>query len=148
MTVLLPMGEYERERERKARLARMGMGKTTVPVVAKQPSGVVRVLRLRPRWQPEKPALPIATSRPAAVLEGFDTPTPEPWRKVLLDVCKKHRIKLVELLGERRSRYLLPARYEAMWRMSRELGMSTVAIGRRLNRDHSSVINALRRFRA
>lgn len=49
------------------------------------------------------------------------------------------------ILGAIRSKHVTPARYEAAYRMVHELGMSLPATGRRLNRDHTTILHAISR---
>lgn len=71
------------------------------------------------------------------------------WRLVLRAVARKHRLKVADITGPRRYKDVVAARFEAAWRMRVRLGMSLPAIGRRLGgRDHTSILNAVRRHAA
>jgi hypothetical protein len=50
-----------------------------------------------------------------------------------------------ELVGKDRATRLVAARHAVMWRMRRELGLSLPAIGRLFGRDHTTVLNGIRR---
>lgn len=64
--------------------------------------------------------------------------------KDLAVVCREYGITPRELLGKNRQRHLVDAR-SALARKLKARGQGPVAIGRLLNRDHSTVINLLRR---
>lgn len=67
------------------------------------------------------------------------------WRRILLEVSNKHRIGIKVITGAAQTRDIAAARHEAMYRMREEAGMSCTAIGRKLNRDHTSVLSGIRR---
>lgn len=64
---------------------------------------------------------------------------PPMWRTILETVSKEHRISVRDILEDGRFREIVVARHDAMWRM-RRAGMTYAAIGRRLNRDHATVM--------
>lgn len=68
------------------------------------------------------------------------------WRIILKEVCEKHNITWEMMASTQRSYPIVRARQEAWWRMSRELRMSLPAIGRRCNRDHTSILHGIRKF--
>ena len=51
------------------------------------------------------------------------------------------------IFSRERTKYIAKARHEAMHQLS-ELGLSSVEIGKFLNRDHSTVLYALKKGRA
>jgi len=68
------------------------------------------------------------------------------WRRIVLEVCEKHGLRLNDVISERRAVPLVKARQEAMYRLHQETTMSLPAIGRRLgNRDHTTVLYGIRR---
>lgn len=68
------------------------------------------------------------------------------WQVILDEVARKHGIPTRKIIGTERSRDLLPARYEYIYRLRTELGWSLPQIGRRCGgRDHTTILNALRR---
>jgi chromosomal replication initiator protein len=69
-------------------------------------------------------------------------------RQIIKEVAEKHRLKPEHLTGYTRVRPIVRARWEAAHRMRKELKMSSTAIGRRLNRDHTTIIYALRQYEA
>jgi hypothetical protein len=69
-------------------------------------------------------------------------------RRIMIEVALEHHLTLTELLGTKRSWGNVDARYEAYARCHDELGMSTVAIGKRFGRDHSSIVHGIRRHRS
>lgn len=74
------------------------------------------------------------------VRDGGARPQPSPvWRQILEAVSKDHNISVRDLVGDGRFREMVAARQDAMWRMRRS-GMTYAGIGRRLNRDHATVM--------
>lgn len=61
------------------------------------------------------------------------------WREILDTVSQEHRISVRDILERGRFREIVIARQDAMWRMKRA-GMTYASIGRRLNRDHATVM--------
>lgn len=107
-------------------------------------------VRALPRPQPVSPFDPrrIEQEIEAAVANAVAS-HPEPllpaWKAVLLDVSEKYGVPVSIITGNCRMREILPARYEFAYRMVYELGMSLLAAGRRLNRDHTTILNAIKR---
>lgn len=80
--------------------------------------------------------------RTAREKENMDPTGPE----IIAEVCDHHGVAVKELLSCRRDAFLVRAREEACWRLRDETAMTYPAIGRLLNRDHTSVIAAVRRY--
>lgn len=55
-------------------------------------------------------------------------------------ICARHGITLAELRSPDKRRALMQARHDAWLDISLELDWSTSQMGRRLNRDHSTII--------
>lgn len=83
-------------------------------------------------------------SRDFSFVASESTPSPLMWQSILREVAAKHGFTVPEMLSARQDRKLAAARQEAMWRMSKETTMSLPAIGRRLGRDHSTVLYGIR----
>jgi len=66
-------------------------------------------------------------------------------RAIICSTCLLFDITEAELKGGGRARGLIEARFHAVMRLRTELGLSTPSIGRLLNRDHTSIINLLRK---
>lgn len=62
----------------------------------------------------------------------------------IAQVAAEHHLTRADLTGPSRRRYICEARWKAMQRL-RERGLSTPAIGRLLNRHHTTVVDGLRR---
>ncbi len=78
--------------------------------------------------------------------EAFD---PGHWLEIIDQVCAKHGLTRGELLSSRRSKSLVAARHEAMYRMGKETSMSLPAIGRRMGgKDHTTVLHGIRKHAA
>lgn len=72
-----------------------------------------------------------------AVEEGTEPPG------VLNEVCARHDISLIDLLGKRRFRHLTLARIEAYGRL-RDMGWSYPAIARVFRRHHTTILTVLK----
>lgn len=69
------------------------------------------------------------------------------WKRICVEVCYKHKVTMVELTSECRSKEIVAARYEAAYRLRYEAGLSSSMIGRRLGgRDHTTILYALKRY--
>lgn len=68
--------------------------------------------------------------------------------QILKEVCEKHQVSLKEVLSPMRSRYVIPARHEAMYRIREEKCLSWAQIGRIFDRDHTSVLHGWRKHKA
>lgn len=68
--------------------------------------------------------------------------------RIVLQVSKATGVKPNEIMGQSRTRHVVRARFAAMVITRDYLGLSYPAIGRAFNRDHTSVINAMRKVDA
>jgi chromosomal replication initiator protein len=68
-------------------------------------------------------------------------PTPS---VVLENIAEEYGVSVEEITGPRRSPYIYNARIAAI-RDLKSIGMSSVEIGRLLNRDHTTILHALKR---
>lgn len=67
------------------------------------------------------------------------------WREIIADVSERHGLTTEEILGPSRARRCAWPRHEA-WALIWEQGrLSTTEIGRRFNRDHTTVLIGIRR---
>lgn len=73
--------------------------------------------------------------------------TEELAQEIIADVARAHGFEVDDVKGKRRPRPLVTARHEAARRLHLA-GFSTVKIGRFLNRDHSTIVDALQKFRS
>jgi len=107
-----------------------------------------RVIREHPAPpEPERDWLLIPASQPASAYDdALEDPSLPPWKRICIEVAAKHNISYRELISERQHKNLAYARFEAMYRMQRELEMSFPAIGRRLHRHYSTVIHGVKRW--
>ena len=67
--------------------------------------------------------------------------------EILRHACQEFNITIRQMRGPSREAWLVDARQEAAFRMHHE-GASTTRIGSMLNRDHTSIMNLLRRREA
>ena len=71
-----------------------------------------------------------------------DIPAGPRWKYVLRDVAKRHRLTIDQLIGPRRHKHLVTARFEA-YHLLRQHGYSLTQIGERMHRDHTTVLHGL-----
>jgi hypothetical protein len=67
------------------------------------------------------------------------------WKRIAFEVGQTYGVSFREMLSLRRDKVISRARQEAIWRVKNETAMSIPAIGRRFNRDHTTVIYAVRK---
>jgi len=72
------------------------------------------------------------------------------WRvKLILNaVAHKYRhtgVTVNDMKSPRRDRAIIPARFEAIWRIKHKTMLSLPQIGRIFNRDHTTIIHAIRK---
>lgn len=90
------------------------------------------------------PALPMETP----FLPGEEPSKPPTSAEIIREVCDKHRVRPVEVVSEIRSRPIVAARHEAMYRIREERHLSWSQIGRLFGRDHTSVLAGWRQHQA
>ncbi|WP_354060148.1 helix-turn-helix domain-containing protein [Devosia sp. 2618] len=73
---------------------------------------------------------------------------PASWRFILSLVALKHGVMQRDILGTHRDRALVAARHEAMAATYRHTQMSMPNVGRHFNRDHTTVLHALKKLGA
>jgi chromosomal replication initiation ATPase DnaA len=63
------------------------------------------------------------------------------------EIADRHGFTFAEIIGPRRHRTLLAARYEAIRAVNKEFpSWSTMKMGRFFNRDHTTILSALGRL--
>lgn len=124
------------EAELRARLiaARARMGASFAPVR--------RVRRAPP--PPPRPPLFIAAIEevPEPCINLLTLPS---WRVLASLVALKHGLSLNDIIAQDRRRHVVAARTEAMRLVDAHMDMSLPAMGRRFQRDHTTVLWALRK---
>lgn len=71
----------------------------------------------------------------------------QPYERILAEVAVKHGIPVMELVGPRRFKRLMPARWEATWRLYAETEMSLPAISKRIGgREHTTAFHAVKQY--
>lgn len=98
-----------------------------------------RPLPTAPRPPKPRDVINIVTSMPSEAMPLY--------KRIMREICQKHQVTMVNLLSDRRARHIVAARYEAMYRMSEEAGMSLPAIGRRFNKDHTTCLYGIRKYK-
>lgn len=81
-----------------------------------------------------------------AILKPVHIREPSPLRRLAKEVAELHDIGLGQLMGESRTKSIVMARHEFCYRAYSETNKSLSEIGRFLNRDHTTVQNAIRRW--
>lgn len=67
------------------------------------------------------------------------------WRILAKQICDEHGADFDEVCGDRRFQHLVLIRQEIFYRIRVELGMSYPEIGKRFNRDHTTILHGVRR---
>lgn len=75
----------------------------------------------------------------------FRATSPGKMADICADVGDETGITTAEMRGKSREKHITVARHYAMWR-ARDAGFSYPEIGRFFNRDHSTVMHAIRRL--
>lgn len=78
----------------------------------------------------------------------FHIVPPEACRDIMIAVAQKRGILIAEMVGERKTDAYVHARYEAIYEIRRLLGYSMPRIGAIFNRDHTTILHALREWPA
>jgi chromosomal replication initiation ATPase DnaA len=82
--------------------------------------------------------------RVAELKPRFTLSEPLPNARVIIrDVAQKHDIKIDEMLGKSRLRFVAWARQEAYDRVYRETLLSLPAIGRIFKKDHTTILHGI-----
>lgn len=68
-----------------------------------------------------------------------------PWKDILRQVSGRHGIPTDVILSEARQPKIVAARHEAMFLLNKKKGMAAAAVGRRMNRDHSTVLHGVKK---
>ena len=70
-----------------------------------------------------------------------------PIKRIALEVCAKHNVKYISIIGKRRSRSIAWPRQEIYWRAYNETGASLPEIGSALGgRDHTTILHGVRAY--
>jgi chromosomal replication initiation ATPase DnaA len=106
------------------------------------------------RAQTQEYVMAVAMAHPELVpldKDIFD-PYPTPYTKkdgaialILQEVSKATHISIKELLGDSRLKKTVRARWE-IYRRAKNAGYSLAEIGRRMNKDHTTVMHGLKRL--
>lgn len=67
------------------------------------------------------------------------------WKILAKEICDQHGADFDEVCGDRRFQPLVLIRQEIFYRIRVELGMSYPEIGKRFNRDHTTIMHGVRR---
>lgn len=67
--------------------------------------------------------------------------------RILIETAAKHKISIKDLRSSAKYSKIVNARWECMYRLKVELNLPLTAIARFMNRDHTSVLHALRKYK-
>lgn len=67
-------------------------------------------------------------------------------KEILKLCCEEFGTSTEEILGNSRFQNIKKARWKAAWLLHQRGGMSIAGIGRYLNKDHSSILHALKKY--
>jgi hypothetical protein len=115
----------------------------------------------RPDYVPPAPTSPVILTPPEETAQRVrdvlelaskdrDPALPEPghWREIIFQICAKHGMTMAELCSDQRSKRIVLARHEAMYRMSKETTLSTPQIAKRLGKgDHTTVLHGIKQHK-
>lgn len=66
--------------------------------------------------------------------------------EIVFQTAEKYCVSVAEIKGTRRDKFIVKARHECCYRLSKEMGYSLTQIGKILgDRDHTSVLSGIRR---
>lgn len=121
--------------------AHIWYGPGHVPPVVKRP---------KPAPVPELIIETVEAHPPEPVIEPLPilAPTiPRAWKRkrIMLAITDVTGITVEQMRSQSRCKKFVEARRIASWLLQQECGLSSPAIGRAINRDHSSVLSAIRR---
>lgn len=122
----------------------------------REPTTAAEVLARARATQQRLNAQRLPSPQHEAIQAPLEPPPPEPappplsewearWRLVLDLVSERYRVAAVPLLGPQRHGTIVRPRSIAMYLLREVVSMSLTAIGRRMNRDHTSVLDGLLR---
>lgn len=66
-------------------------------------------------------------------------------KRILRETCERHGVKVESVCGPRRYKPLVMCRREAAWLIAKETTLSYPQIAMLLNKDHTSILMAIRR---
>lgn len=74
--------------------------------------------------------------------------TSRDWRSIVSETAAKHGVTVLQILSNSRQAKIVAARFETYARIYTETTMSPSDIGRKMNRDHSTVLYGLEKLGA
>lgn len=116
----------ERAKELEERQRQASMPKVVEPEpepVERGPDGLELQLRALPRYMFSRPQ----------------------WKLLAKGICAKYRVPFEEVTSESRHAHLVKIRQEIWYRIRVDIGMSYPEIGKRFNKDHSTILHGVRK---
>ena len=95
---------------------------------------------------PPKPEAEMITPPELPEPPQEERPHPDPRMQILRECAREYGCTVSDMLGKCRNENIILARRKAMWRLHKRGTMSLTQIGRYLNKDHSTVLHALRKY--
>lgn len=99
-----------------------------------------------PEIEVEPEPEPEPAKEPAFDASAYAPPMPPVFpRRIIAEVAAAHGMKPKDILGRRRSKPFVTARHAVICALADNTGLSLAGIGRLINKDHTTVLHALRK---
>jgi len=99
-----------------------------------------------------KQQTPVAPVKPVDPVKSSDTPD-EPItlrtraNQIVYEVSEKYKITKKDMISHQKLAHMVQARFECAYRIKTELGLPLSTIGKFMNRDHTSILHACRKYK-
>lgn len=110
-------------------------------MVVRQPGDTVRITRETLKVKRPEKVICLPDWSGAVVVPIRNTKSSA--AEIIQDVIEKYGISVADILGSSRQPYLIKARHEACYLIAENTNMAIAAIGRLLNKDHTTIMNAI-----
>ena len=67
--------------------------------------------------------------------------------QIVYEVSRKYKITKKDMISHQKLAYMVQARFECAYRLKTELGLPLATIGKFMNRDHTSILYACRKYK-
>lgn len=88
----------------------------------------------------------VGNIKPRSTRVGALPPCPPQARQIVIEVLEKHNQTWQTVYGATRFKPVVDCRHELFYRLHSELGWSFAAIGRFTNKDHTTVLHAMKKY--
>jgi hypothetical protein len=137
----------DRRKQREAR-ARKAARLATVQHIAIQAPSEPQPRAVKPEPRSDREQFAKSWRNMVALAEHFAKIKPTKTSVILFEVARKYGVTVDYLKSPAMTYDVIVPRFEAMWRLRRETPLSLNQIGTLFRRDHSSVVNAERKYAA